>query len=67
MKQELLELLDSRIKHWEDMLDRADGRRRSASANLGVKARESAVYECRRCQTVLLELRNLREEVQQHA
>lgn len=63
MKEEFIKLLDSRIKHWETMLDRAEGRRKSVSANLGVKARASAVHECSRCQTVVLELRNIREEI----
>lgn len=66
MKEEFIEVLDRRIKHWEDMLSRAEERRKSTSANLGTLARASAVHECSRCQTVLLELRDIREEIMNH-
>ena len=58
------EIIDCRIRIWQAKLARAEGKWRSRSENMSEINRMSALQECRRCQTVLIELRSIREEVE---
>lgn len=59
----MLDIIDRRIRIWEAKLARAEGKWHSRSENMSEINRMSALHECRRCQTVLIELRSIREEV----
>lgn len=57
------DIIDRRIRIWEIKLAKAEGKFRSDSENMREQQRLSAANECRRCQTVLIELRSIREEI----
>lgn len=60
-----LEIIDSRIRLWEDKLRRAEGKYHSGSVNMDERTRTAAYYQCQRCQTVLTVLEGIRDELRE--
>lgn len=58
----ITELIERRLRIWEAKLARAEGRYHSDAPGITDADRRGYRAECRRCQTVITELRGLREE-----
>lgn len=58
----ITELIERRLRIWEAKLAKAEGRFYSNAPGITDADRRGYRAECRRCQTVITELRGLREE-----
>ena len=58
----ITELIERRLRIWEAKLAKAEGRYNSDATGITDADRRGYRAECRRCQTVVTELRGLREE-----
>ena len=60
-----LEIIERRIRFWEAKLHRAEGKYHSDSINLNEQSRIAAMHDCKRCETVLIVLHGLIDEIRE--
>ena len=57
------EIIEQRMRYWRAQKAKAEGKYNSDSPNMDDKSRTAAMYQCQKCDTVLIVLQGILDEM----